>query len=270
MHKGGSGSGNTRMFGALLRFYREKAELTQEALGRRIGFSKSQVAMVERGDRPPKGTFAPLADEALAAGGALLAAAEQLHVSRMPYWFEEFAEEEAKCFALHSYMPQVIPGLLQTEQYARALFGNHYPPLTDEEIEAQVTTRVGRQSLLRRQPAPDLAFVVEMTTLTRPIGGPHVQKEQLAHVLDVARMRHVQIQVMPPNRETHAGLDGPMVLLQTSDHRQLAYVEGQSGSYFVAEQPELGHLFGKYGILRAQALQPEESEKLIEQVAREL
>ncbi|WP_368396395.1 helix-turn-helix transcriptional regulator [Streptomyces sclerotialus] len=254
----------------MLRFHREQAGLTQEALGRRIEFSKSQVAMVERGDRPPKGKFVPRADEAVGARGALLAAAVELHVSRMPYWFEEFADEEARCLALHSYMPLVIPGLLQTEAYARGLFGCHYPALDDEQIEARVTTRLARQRLLQRKPAPDLAFILEMSTLTRPIGGPQVLKEQLRHVLEVAKLRHVQVQVMPPDRQTHAGLDGPMVLLYTSDHRQLAYVEGQSGSYFVAEQPELGNLFGKYGILRAQALGPEESTDLIEQVVREL
>ncbi|MFE7239633.1 Scr1 family TA system antitoxin-like transcriptional regulator [Streptomyces sp. NPDC057580] len=104
---------------------------------------------------------------------------------------------------------------------------------------------------------------------TKPIGGRHVRKRQLRHILDIAQLRHVQMQVMEPDRETHVGLDGPFVLLETKERRQLAYIEGQGGSFFISEQPSLGNLFGKYGILRAQALSPEESIKLIEQVAEE-
>lgn len=89
-------------------------------------------------------------------------------------------------------------------------------------------------------------------------------------MLDIGRRRNVDIQVMSQSRETHAGLDGPLILLETKERRRLAYIEGQSGGYFVGQQPDLGGLFGKYGTLRAQALTPEESTELIEQVAREL
>ncbi|MEU7486718.1 helix-turn-helix transcriptional regulator [Streptomyces sp. NPDC042319] len=258
------------MFGAMLRFYREQAGLTQEALGRRIEFSKSQVAMVERGDRPPKGQFVPKADEVLDARGALLAAAAELHVSRMPYWFAEFAEEEATCLALHSYQNHVMPGQLQTEAYARVVFGCHCPPMGDEEIEAQVATRLARQKLFHRRPAAIISFIVEQSALCRPLGGPAVLKEQLHHMLDIGQLRNVEIQVMPSSRRTHAGLDGPMVLLDTAERRQLAYVEGQNGSFFISEQPGLGDMSARYGILRAQALSPEDSAQLIEQVAKEL
>src|ERR1700709_163985 len=110
------------MFGSLLRFHRERAGISQDALAQRVGFSKSQVAMVERGERPPKGDFVPVADEALGAQGALLAAAKELRVSHLPAWTEEYAEEEKRAAALHTYANHVIPGLLQTEAYARAVF----------------------------------------------------------------------------------------------------------------------------------------------------
>lgn len=271
MHSSESGSGTAEMFGALLRFFREKAGLTQEELGRRVGYSKSQVAMVERGERPPKGEFAPMADDAVGAQGALIAAVVKLRLSHLPTWTKEYAEEEARAAALHTYANHVMPGLLQTEAYARAVFNcNYCPPLDDEEIEAQVATRLARQQVLRRKPAPVVSFVLEQAVLTRPLGGPQALQEQLHHVLDVSRMRNVEIQVMSHDRQTHAGLAGPMILLESSEHRQLAYVESQSGGYFVSEQPKLGSLFGKYGILRGQALTPEESAKLVEQVAHSL
>ncbi|WP_052863662.1 helix-turn-helix domain-containing protein [Streptomyces niger] len=270
MHSRENGSGNSKAFGALLRFHRERTGLSQEALGRRVGYSKSQVAMVERGERPPKGHFVSVADETLGAQGALLAVAEQLRTSHMPSWFDEYAAEEAKAVAVHTYANHVMAGLLQTEAYARAVFGCHCPPLDDETVEGRVADRLERQKLFHRKPVPIISMVLEQVAITRPLGGPGVLREQLRHLLDVARLRHVEIQVMPTDRWTHGGLDGPMILLETDEHRQLAYIEGQDGGYFVSEQAQLGNLLSKYGILRAQALTPEESAELIEQVARGL
>ncbi|MEU1486345.1 helix-turn-helix transcriptional regulator [Streptomyces sp. NPDC005752] len=257
------------MFGALLRFYRERAGLSQEALGTKIGFSKSQVAMVERGARPPKGDFVPRSDDALGAQGALLAAAAKLRTNALPPWFAGFAEEESRAMARHAYETHVMPGLLQTEAYARAVLTGQYPTFDDDEVEAKVAARLARQALLSRRPVPDISFVLEMVPLARPIGGPGVRKEQLRHLVDVARLRHVKIQLMPPNRESHPALDGPFVLLEDADRRPLAYIEGQGGSFFVTEQPGVSDLFGKYGLLRAQAYSPEESLGLIERMAQE-
>ncbi|MFE6285698.1 Scr1 family TA system antitoxin-like transcriptional regulator [Streptomyces sp. NPDC057877] len=258
------------MFGSLLRFSRERAGMTQEALGKYVGYSKSQVAMVERGERPPKGRFVEVADQTLSAQGALLAAAQKLKVSRFPSWFEDYAELEAQAIGIYMYATHVIPGLLQSESYARAIFGSHLPAPEDDEIEARVAARLGRQQVLQRKPAPTVSFVLEEHILSRPLGGSVALKEQLAHILDIGQRRNVQITVIELNREAHAGLNGPMILLETAERTQVAYVDGPSGGYFVAEQPDLGDLFARYGILRAQALSPEESMKLIERVAREL
>ncbi|MDT0428394.1 helix-turn-helix domain-containing protein [Streptomyces salyersiae] len=270
MHSGEQGSSNAEMFGTLLRFYRERAGLSQEALGAKIGFSKSQVAMVERGARPPKGGFITGADKALGAQGALEAAGTKLRVNALPHWFAGFAEEEAGAVARHEYETHVVPGILQTEAYARAVLAGQYPVFDEEEIEDKLALRLARQTLLWRKPLPHISFVLEMTPLTRPVGGRQVLREQLLHLRDMAGLRHVQIQIMPPGQQSHPALDGPFVLLENADRRQLAYVEGQGGSFFVTEQPGLSDLFGKYGLLRAQAYSPEESLTMIEDLAEEL
>jgi transcriptional regulator with XRE-family HTH domain len=258
------------MFGALLRFFRERAGLSQEALGVKIGFSKSQVAMVERGARPPKGGFTPQADAVLGADGALLAAGGKLTSSRVASWFEPFAEEESTARSRYEYESHLVPGLLQTEMHARALFRGACPPLDDDEIEELIAGRLARQRMLTRKPLPDISFVLELSPLTRPIGGRDVHRAQLHHILEVSRLRHVHMQVMPPQRETHGGLSGPFVLLETDDRRRLGFLEVQTQSFLVDEQAELGGLFARYGILRTQALGPEESRELIEQVAEGL
>ncbi|MFI6008194.1 helix-turn-helix domain-containing protein [Streptomyces sp. NPDC051243] len=264
------GSGNLEMFGSLLRFFRERAAMTQEGLGKYVGYSKSQVAMVERGERPPKGKFIEIADEVLGAQGALLAAGRKLVASRFPPWFEDYAELEAGASAIYMYANHVIPGLLQTEAYARAIFVAQRPTLEEEEIEARLAARLDRQQVMERKPAPTVGFVLDEHTLRRPIGGKSALRKQLEHLLGVGKRRNIEIQVMPTDRQEHASLNGPMILLETEERRQLAYVEGPGGGYFVSEQPHLGDLFTQYGILRAQALNPDESAELIDKVARDL
>ncbi|NEC68022.1 helix-turn-helix transcriptional regulator [Streptomyces sp. SID9727] len=251
------------MFGALLRHYRELADLSQEALGGKIGFSKSQVAMVERGHRPPKGNFVPKADSATGANGAMIAAALKLKFSSVATWFEPFADEEARAVARYEYECHVVPGLLQTEAHARAVFSQACPPLDDEAIERLVAGRMARQALLARRPLPDISFVLEPSALLRPIGGRDAHRAQLQHILDISQLRHVQLQVMSPERETHSGLSGSFVLLETDDRRRLAYLEVQDRNFLVTEQPHLGDLFAKYGRLRSEAHGLEESREWI-------
>ncbi|WUT01300.1 helix-turn-helix domain-containing protein [Streptomyces sp. NBC_00708] len=257
------------MFGALLRHFREAAGLSQEGLGTKIGFSKSQVAMVERGQRPPKGNFVRQADAVLGANGALSAAVMKLSFSHLASWFEPFAEEEAKCVARYEYESNVMPGLLQTEAHAHALYRGACPPIDDDEIERLVAGRLARQALLTRKPMPDISFVLEMAALTRPIGGRDTHRAQLQHLLELSQLRHVNIQVMSPHRKSHVGLSGPFVLLETDDRRRLAYLEVQTRNFLVTEQPHLGDLFAKYGMLRTQAYGLEESRELIEQMVKD-
>lgn len=268
MHSGDRGS---ETFGALLRFYRERAGMTQEALGKHVGYSKSQVAMVERGERSPKGQLVEIADQVLGAQGALLLLADkEFGRNGLRPWTEDYLAEEKKAAALHVYQNHVIPGSLQTEAYARAVYSCSVPALDDDEIDQRVTRRLERQQLFQRKPKPIVSYVLEESTLTRPLGGPAALKEQLRQILEIGQLRHVEIQVMPHSRQAHAGLNGAMILLETAEHHQLAYVEGPSGGYFVSEQPDLGELFARYGILRAQALNPDESAKLIDEVAEGL
>ncbi|WP_031478826.1 helix-turn-helix domain-containing protein [Streptomyces bicolor] len=267
-----SGDRGSESFGALLRFFRERAGMTQEGLAKHVGYSKSQVAMVERGERSPKGKFVEIADQVLGAQGALLVLAEKEFGNKgLRPWTEDYLAEERRASALHVYQTHLIPDSIQTEGYARAVFtSNRCPTLDDEEIDRRVASRLERQQLFTRKPAPTISYVLEEAVLTRPLGGTATLKEQLHHVLAIGELRHVEIQVMPHNRHDHAGLAGRMSLLETADRHQLAYVEGHRGGYFVSEQPDVGDLFGKYGILRAQALSPEESAKLIEKVAQDL
>ncbi|WP_370414270.1 helix-turn-helix domain-containing protein [Streptomyces fradiae] len=267
----GKGSGAAKAFGRLLRFYRERAKVSMERLGAETSYSKSQVAMIERGERKAKGDFVAISDAFLGAQGALLEVAEEVTASGVAAWFEDYLEEEKKAAGIHWYENHLVPGLLQTPDYARAVFESAVPAMDADEIEPSITARIERQALFFRTPSPVVTFVLEKAALTKPLGGKGVLRKCLAYVRECADLRNVRIQVMPEDRETHAGLNGPFILLETENRKsQLVYVEGQGGRYFLSEQPDVGDTFARYSELRAQALTPEDSARLIEQVARSL
>ncbi|MFJ3585874.1 helix-turn-helix domain-containing protein [Streptomyces sp. NPDC090127] len=272
MNKGNTGGpGAAKAFGRLLRFYRLRAKASQEALGKETGYSKSQVAMIERGQRKAKGNFVAIADAWLGAQGALLEVAEEVTASGIAAWFEDYLEEELKAAGIHTYESHLVPGLLQTPDYARAVFESAVPAMDEEEIEPSVTARMERQKLFFRTPSPLVTFVLERAALTKPLGGKDVLRKCLLYVRECAELRNVSVQVMPDDREAHAGLNGPFVLLETRKREnRLVYVEGQGGRYFLSEEPDVGDTFARYSMLRAQAFTPEDSARLIEQVAREL
>ncbi|MFJ4873899.1 helix-turn-helix domain-containing protein [Streptomyces sp. NPDC088745] len=273
-----SGDRGSKAFGALLRFLREKAGLSQDALAARIGFSKSQVAMVERGERRPRGRFVLRSDNALGAQGALRHVADaefgDAVVDEPPLNdldLEEYLAEERNAASIRSYQNVVIPGLLQTEAYARAVHQSlSYPTLDDEEVEEQVAFRMDRKALFHRKPAPDLSFVLEESTLTRPLGSTSTLKAALQHLIELGELRHVRVQVMPHNVQFHPGLMGCITLLETRDHRHAAYVEGQRANRYLNAPLDVGNLNGIYGVLQSQALTQQDSAKLIAKVAQEL
>ncbi|MEO3749528.1 helix-turn-helix transcriptional regulator [Streptomyces sp. B6B3] len=258
-----------RTVGKLVKLLRERAGLTQAELGAAIGYGEDQVSSVERARRIPKPEFLDAADQTLGAGGILAALKDDVAQARYPKKVRDLARLEAEAEELGAYASTVIHGLLQTEEYTRALFRVHRPTLDEDTIERNVSARRARQEILTRPPVPFLSFVQEEVTLRRPIGGKEVLREQLGHLLDVARLRHVEIQVMPTSREEHAALGGSILLLEPRTGPRIAYTEVHQFSRVVTDQQNLRILASRYGSVRAQALTPRESLAFIEKVLGE-
>ncbi|GAA1933727.1 helix-turn-helix transcriptional regulator [Streptomyces sodiiphilus] len=253
-----------RTVGKMIKKLRERAGLTQPEFALAIGYGVDQVAAVERGRRAPKPEFMAAAERVLDAQGLLDAVQEEVEEARYPPRFQEFVRLEAEALEIHTYSTQVVPGLLQTEAYARALYTMRRPAFTEEVIEQQVEARLARHRIFSRQPPPITSFVIEEAVLRRPLGGREVMRNQLQHLLTAGQMRTVEIQVMPTGREEHAGLVGPMTLLETADETRVAYSEGQEKSRWFLERPEVRAIDIRYGIIRAQALTPSDSLGYIE------
>ncbi|MEU1500605.1 helix-turn-helix transcriptional regulator [Streptomyces sp. NPDC005732] len=253
-------SDSLRTFGAVVQALREHAGLSREEFGERVRFSRHTVASVELGRRMPDPTFVERAEDALGNTGALRKAAG--HLARQPglaAWFRQWARLEATAITLYTYECRLVPGLLQTEAYARTLFTNQLPPLDDAQIEAQWVARAERQRLLHKRPNTAFGFILEEGMLLRRTGGTGITRGLVDQVLEIAALRNVEIQVMPQVRETHAGLDGPMQLLETPDNRWFAYCEGQESGQLIADPKVVSMLQMRYARMRSQALTLEDS-----------
>ena len=243
--------------------------MDRATLGSLTGYSASTIASFEQGRRIPPPKFIDQADEVLHAGGVLTASKEEVARAQYPAFFRDAAKLEAEAVELHVYDTQLVNGLLQAEEYARAVFAMWQPLLDEALMEQRVAARLARQEIFARRPAPHLSFVIEEAVLLRPLGGETVWRGQLEHLMLIAEKRNVVIQVMPLSRQEHAGLAGPFTLMEAKDGRRIAYTEVQGDSRVHTERHKVRELERTYGILRAQAHTPTESLALIEKLLGE-
>ncbi|MET9624191.1 helix-turn-helix transcriptional regulator [Streptomyces sp. NPDC006464] len=271
--------GTAHLFSALgkiIKVLRRNAGLSQAELAEATHCSEDLVSSVERGVRTPQPDFLLRADRALAAGGVLAAAVEDVREAlarartRHPDWFRDFAKAEAEAVALHYYEVQAVPGLLQTEAYARAVFRYRRPLYDEETVGRRVTDRLARQAIFGKWPAPTVSFVVEQAVLLRPMGGRSAFENQLRHIIKIAKLRTVQLQLMPADWGEHPSLGGSFTLLTPRGRREVAYTESYGHPRLLTDPEEVRMFTERYGIIRAQALTPHESLTAIEKMLGEL
>ncbi|MEU9730671.1 helix-turn-helix transcriptional regulator [Streptomyces sp. NPDC048002] len=258
-----------RAVGRQIKLWREAAGLKQTELGDALGYGCDLISAVERGKRIPRPDLLDKADEVLGAGGKISAMRRDVEQARYPKNVRDLAKLEDEAVEMGSYTALHIHGLLQTPEYAQAVYALRRPAYTEEEIERHVAARMARKVVFDRTPHPDISFVQEEVTLRRPVGGRTVLRRQLEHLLEVSRLRHVTIQVMPTDREDHAGLSGPFRLLRFHDGKALGHLEVQLHSRLICDPREVRILESRYGMIRAQALSPRESLAFIENVLGE-
>ncbi|TGZ12765.1 transcriptional regulator [Streptomyces sp. S816] len=263
------GSGIPLVFGRVLKRLRVQAGMERAELGRRTGYSAATITSYEVGRRIPNAKFIRQADEVLGAGGMLIDFIEDMEKAQYPAFFRDAAALEKQAVALHVFAVQAVPGLLQTEEYARAVFTMWRPVLSAETIEQRVTARLARQEIFARQPAPTVTFVLEESVLCRQLGGLAVWRGQLEQVLLDGHRRNVEIQVMPNDSEEHASLNGPFTLIETAKGRRIAYVPAYKASRIFTDRATVREVEEQYGLLRAQALTPRESLEFVENLLGE-
>ncbi|WP_103504841.1 MULTISPECIES: helix-turn-helix transcriptional regulator [unclassified Streptomyces] len=265
-------SDSLRTFGAVVQGLREHAGLSRVEFAELVRFSKHTVESVELGRRLADETFVERAEEALGNTGALRKAAR--HLTRgevgLAAWFRRWARLERDAVSLSTYECRLVPGLLQSEAYARAVFEGTIPLRTDEELEAQLAARMDRQRMMRERPTVPFSFIVEEHVFRRRFGDARAMRELIDHVLERSAPRNVSLQVIPLVSGLHACLDGPLQLLDTPAGQRLGYSEGQEAGRLIADAKQVGLLCQRYETLRSQALSPTDSRGLLERLRGEL
>ncbi|PTM98169.1 helix-turn-helix domain-containing protein [Streptomyces sp. VMFN-G11Ma] len=257
------------LLGAELRHAREKAGLSQEELGLRLFVSGSFVGQLEAGTRRMQPEYARLLDEVLGTEGFFQRNCRATAKSKYPEHFAEAAEAEAQAVVIKEYTPLLIPGLLQTPAYARAISRAYDPTVPEATVERWVEGRVERSRLLDHPTKPLLWVVLDEAALHRETGGRAVMAEALRHLAALARRRRVILQVLPHSAGAHPAMEGALKLMEFEDAPPLVYFEGVRIGRLEDDPATVAELRFTFELLVASALSQEKSLALIEAVAQD-
>ncbi|MEU2789125.1 helix-turn-helix transcriptional regulator [Streptomyces sp. NPDC007100] len=213
-------------YGEELRKRREAAGLTQEKLSEQVVMSRTHIAHIEAGRRKPAPDDARRLDQVLETGGVFARFLPTLDGRPVAHHFGEVAEFERQATMIREYGATLVPGLLQTKEYARAVFRSYFPPKSDEECDEALVTRLGRARILDAPVYPVLWALLDEAVLRRPIGGPAAMAAQLRHIAGLAARQRVRVHVLPFSAGAHSLLESGTKLMWFDDAPPIAYVEG--------------------------------------------
>lgn len=263
-----------------LRAHRSAAGFSLDEASRRLGWSASKLSRIENGRTRP--TPAIVSDLLELYG---LSTADQAPLmtlardARKRGWWTAYAglftgsyvalEDEAE--RICTWEVALVPGLLQTEGYARAVIRAGRPEASEEELERRVAARMGRQSLLSRRNGPSLHAVICEAALRRPVGGKEVMSDQLNTIVAHSRRLNVKVQALPFSTGVHPGMDGPFVTLGfPGPDPDVAYAEGAPGDVYLESSEDVARLQDRFLRISAAALGVEETRDFIREMVRNL
>ncbi|MEV4630175.1 helix-turn-helix transcriptional regulator [Micromonospora sp. NPDC049523] len=254
-------------FGEELKLARVAAEMSQQELAGAISYSTALVGKIENGDRRPSADFARRCDSVFNTNGLFVRIQRLISRDGMVAWFREFAALEQEAAALRWFEPLFVPGLLQTEAYARALLSAS-DLRSEEDIAQQVAARLERQEVLTRQNPPMFTAVIDQFVLRRSVGGPVVMREQLQHLIKIGTsLARVRIHVVPLSVGAYAGLNGPFVVATPPVGEDVVYVEGPFHGEISDRSEDVKQAVQVWESIRGEALPHQQSLELISEEA---
>jgi transcriptional regulator with XRE-family HTH domain len=272
------------LLGSQLRRFREAAGVTAEQAGFEIRASRSKISRLENGrvrlkrrDMSDLLTLYGVTDEDVQAKFFALVGQANTpdwwaqYSDVLPSWFEAYLGLEAAATTIRSFETQFVHGLFQTEDYARAVARLGHKTVSAEEIERRVAVRLQRQGLLTRPDPPRIWSVMDEAVLRRPIGGPAVMRAQCQHLIEMAEVPHVTLQLVPFASGGHAGESGSFTVLrfEERDLPDVVYLEQLTGAIYLDQRPDVERYLEAADELSGAALTPAGTRQFIEQVAQE-
>jgi transcriptional regulator with XRE-family HTH domain len=264
-------AGPLQFFGAELRRARAASGLSQDQLGQRLGYSAAQVGKVETGERAPSQDFAHGCDQTFPGAGGLFTRIYQLARrwdGGYPSWFAEWIEAERRATSLCWWEPLLIPGLLQTAEYARAILAAD-PETNDDQLEELVAARLERQTIFERAVPPTFWAVLDEAVLYRLIGSHKIMYDQMLALVEASCRPNITVQIVPAEIGAHAGLLGGFAIASFGNAAGTVYMESPDQGQTTEAPAVVGRLSLTFDTLRADALPRGPSRDLIGKVAEE-
>ncbi|GAA4241489.1 helix-turn-helix transcriptional regulator [Actinomadura meridiana] len=262
-----------RNFGAVLRAHREAAGLSRPQLADALGCKPGWIEKLETAQKPPSEATADDLDTYFDTGPARLfwtmwreIKREGKHLAVLP-GFDRYTEFEAEADTIRQFDPQVVPGMLQTPAYARAIWATRQ---TSDDAEEHIAARIERQEHIARTKNPRMWFVIDEAALRRPVGGPEVMREQLERLVEIVTTNlRVQVRVLPFSSVTYAGLDGSFTVLTLPGGVDVAYQEAPEISHVIEDGATVAEYRVRFDLVMGEALRTEESLAMIRKIIKE-
>ncbi|WP_344539935.1 helix-turn-helix transcriptional regulator [Streptomyces levis] len=268
----GADASGRAVLGRTLRFLREQAGKSLGQLAEDTGYDKSYLSRLEKGERLSKRAVMEDLDSYYGSGGLLVREWREARREVIKDKYKAVMDLEATARVMWMFQLRV-PGLLQTEEYARVvlsgLSGAQTTAGNSEEVEEQIAARMGRQELLYRESAPDVRVILDEVALRRPVPDPRVWAEQLAHLLDAAGLPNVTLQVLPFSAGVHDLMDSHLWLFWRRVGDPVAWTEGNGFGESITDADKVLHFRLSYDRVRDAALTPVESTAFIRRLLEE-
>ncbi|WP_069769080.1 helix-turn-helix transcriptional regulator [Streptomyces sp. LUP30] len=252
-------------YGFELRRMREAAGLTQRQFGDILNYTGSLVGQVETARKVPTPEFSERVDAALGTGGLFSRLVELVLRSQLPAWFRQVAELQARATEIYSFEMGMVPGLLQTRAYTRAVLG----AMDKANLDDRTAVRLARQRIFEKAEPPLFWVVLSEAALYQEIGGPEIMREQLAHLLAFRDDPRINIQVLPFSAGAHAGMTGSFDIYRFHSDPAIVYTEGYGSAHPSADPDTVKYCSLRYDHLQAAALSLKDTAELIRRLMEE-
>ncbi|MFI1827160.1 Scr1 family TA system antitoxin-like transcriptional regulator [Streptomyces sp. NPDC020412] len=256
-------------YGEWLREQRVKSGMTQQQLADAAIMTRTHITHIEAGRRVPSEEDAKRLDRALDTGDVLTNFRPGADAYPVPDFFGAALHFEQQASIIREFAISFVPGLLQTPEYARAVIGSAYPPVSDEDRDRAVDTRIERARILKDPVEPIVWALLDEAVLRRPMGSAAVMAEQLHHIADLAERGRIRVHVIPYSAGAYPLLDSMVSLMWFEDQPPIAYVEGVLTGKVHDIGAVVEHIQGSYDLALAEALPLQESLALLRATAKD-
>ncbi|MGH3277977.1 MAG: helix-turn-helix domain-containing protein [Trebonia sp.] len=258
-------------FANQLRGWRAKRGWSQAELAGRLRYSNALVSQIEQEHKPPSAEFAEKCDEVFDTPATFADLQELVAREAWPSYFAPVIDSETRAAQIHEWEQRVVPGLLQTEDYARSVIGAGQPRILPDELERKVASRLERQAIFAREAGRPMYWVViHEGVLRHVVGSPGTMRTQLDRLTDAADSPDIIIQVLPYSASDHPGTDGPILIFDFTEFPSSGYTECKGGGMIVEQPEQVTGLLTSMNLIRAAALSPRESKEYIAKIRDEI